>query len=272
MNVGGTAYLAVGSGGVTAGTGVQPVLNNLYALGTSGLQWSNVYSVLGTFTGSVSMTGGANFGSVAASSNVDLTKHIALYGSTYGFNVIGGTLNLLANSSSAPAASFSVSSGVAGLTVNPGGNSNNANVAVDGGAALFRSLLLRTTPSLGATGLTRWAIRADNSGESGSNAGSNFIIQNYDDTGAAIAGTPITITRSSGAVVFGTQVSLTGVTNVNAANGLAIGLAGPTIRSGAGAATGTQPSGSIWISTNGSAGARIYVSQGGGTWVPIASV
>jgi len=47
---------------------------------------------------------------------------------------------------------------------------------------------------------------------------------------------------------------------------------GITIRSGTGAATGTQPSGSIWIRTDGSAGARIYVSQGAGTWVPIAAV
>jgi hypothetical protein len=45
-----------------------------------------------------------------------------------------------------------------------------------------------------------------------------------------------------------------------------------TIRAGTGAATGTQPSGCIWIRTDGSAGARIYVSQGAGTWVPIAAV
>jgi hypothetical protein len=49
-------------------------------------------------------------------------------------------------------------------------------------------------------------------------------------------------------------------------------VSGPSIRSGTGAATGTQPSGSLWIRTDGSAGARIYVSQGDGTWTPIASV
>jgi hypothetical protein len=53
MNVGGTAYLAVGSSGVTAGTIVQPVLDNVYTLGTSGNRWSNFYSVIGTFTGTV---------------------------------------------------------------------------------------------------------------------------------------------------------------------------------------------------------------------------
>ena len=48
--------------------------------------------------------------------------------------------------------------------------------------------------------------------------------------------------------------------------------AGPNITSGAGVASGTQPSGSIWIRTDGAAGARIYVSQGGGTWIAIATV
>jgi hypothetical protein len=48
--------------------------------------------------------------------------------------------------------------------------------------------------------------------------------------------------------------------------------AGPVISSGTGVASGTQPSGSIFIRTDGAAGARIYVSQGGGTWIAIATV
>jgi len=56
------------------------------------------------------------------------------------------------------------------------------------------------------------------------------------------------------------------------ASSVTLGTGAVTIRSGTGAATGTQPSGSIWIRTDGSAGARIYVSQGAGTWVPIAAV
>jgi hypothetical protein len=60
----------------------------------------------------------------------------------------------------------------------------------------------------------------------------------------------------------------TGLTAVD----LMAGPSGVTIRAGTGAATGTQPSGSIWIRTDGSAGARIYVSQGAGSWVPIAAV
>lgn len=52
-----------------------------------------------------------------------------------------------------------------------------------------------------------------------------------------------------------------------------VGVAGgPTIRSGAGAATGTQSSGSIWIRTDGAAGSRIYINQGGSTWAAVAGV
>jgi hypothetical protein len=57
---------------------------------------------------------------------------------------------------------------------------------------------------------------------------------------------------------------------VTAASGVAIGT--PTIRSGTGAATGTQPAGSLWLRTDGAAGSRIYVSAGGGTWAAIAGV
>lgn len=48
--------------------------------------------------------------------------------------------------------------------------------------------------------------------------------------------------------------------------------AGPTIRSGTGAATGTQPKGSLWMRTDGAAGTTLYVSQDGGTWNPVAGV
>ena len=57
------------------------------------------------------------------------------------------------------------------------------------------------------------------------------------------------------------------------AGSLVIGaVGGPTINAGSGVASGTQPSGSIWIRTDGAAGARLYVSQGAGSWLPIATV
>lgn len=47
---------------------------------------------------------------------------------------------------------------------------------------------------------------------------------------------------------------------------------GPTWTSGTGAPGTTQPKGSIWSRTDGGVGTTLYISQGGGTWNPIAGV
>ena len=48
----------------------------------------------------------------------------------------------------------------------------------------------------------RWQLVDDNSAETGGNAGSDFSLRSYDDTGALI-GSPITVNRQSGAVGLG---------------------------------------------------------------------
>lgn len=53
---------------------------------------------------------------------------------------------------------------------------------------------------------------------------------------------------------------------------ITLNTSGPTICSGTGAATGTQPKGSIWMRTDGAVGSTLYVSQGGGTWTAVAGV
>jgi hypothetical protein len=66
---------------------------------------------------------------------------------------------------------------------------------VDGAAGSTRSIIFRT----GGTG--RWIIRANGTAESGSHAGSNLeILARADDGGANV--TPLTITRSNGAISF----------------------------------------------------------------------
>lgn len=47
---------------------------------------------------------------------------------------------------------------------------------------------------------------------------------------------------------------------------------GPNIRAGTGAASGTQPAGSLWLRTDGSTGSRLYVSAGSGTWNAVSGV
>ena len=51
-----------------------------------------------------------------------------------------------------------------------------------------------------------------------------------------------------------------------------ISAAGPTITSGSGVPGSTQPKGSLYTRTAGGVGSTLYVSQGGGTWNPVAGV
>jgi len=49
-------------------------------------------------------------------------------------------------------------------------------------------------------------------------------------------------------------------------------ITGPTWTTGTGAPAATAPVGSIYSRTDGTAGARLYVSAGAGTWTPVATV
>lgn len=51
-------------------------------------------------------------------------------------------------------------------------------------------------------GLARWKWRANNASESGSNAGSNLLLNSYDDAGSFLA-TVMEITRSTGSILLG---------------------------------------------------------------------
>ena len=76
---------------------------------------------------------------------------------------------------------------------------------------------------------------------------------------------------SGGAATRLMDISATG--QVTAYNGFApMSPTGPNIRSGTGAASGTQPKGSLWMRTDGAVGSTLYVSQGAGTWNAVAGV
>ncbi|GIL18427.1 MAG: hypothetical protein BroJett040_21780 [Oligoflexia bacterium] len=55
-----------------------------------------------------------------------------------------------------------------------------------------------------SSGVVRWSVATDTSAESGSNAGTNFSINRYDDAGNFL-GSPLWITRSNGNVGIGTS-------------------------------------------------------------------
>lgn len=69
----------------------------------------------GTFSNSVAFGSGVTFGNKLASSATDLSKHLALWGATYGISVTGNTVNIVANGSLA--AKFT-SSGVTSVGFN----------------------------------------------------------------------------------------------------------------------------------------------------------
>lgn len=61
--------------------------------------------------------------------------------------------------------------------------------------------------------LDRWRIESNNVAESGSNAGSNFVIERYNDAGALL-GAALSIVRSSGAATFGGDLTLSPAASV----------------------------------------------------------
>lgn len=83
---------------------IVPTSNNARNLGTSSLRWSNVYSVLGNFSGAVTMSSTLNVGSYLTTNNEIIVNHSnafrAVYGN-YGFFIRNDGINayfLLTNS------------------------------------------------------------------------------------------------------------------------------------------------------------------------------
>lgn len=122
-------------------------------------------------------------------------------------------------------------------------------VRITGDAGTNRSVFFYT----GAN--DRWCFRADNAAESGSDAGSNFVILNTLDSGAG-GGTPFKITRATGKVTLGL---------VGASAGLELGASGPRDMVGTGSPEGvvTAPVASTWRDTAATTGAIRWVKATG---------
>lgn len=95
-----------------------------------------------------------------------------------------------------------------------------ANLGIDAAAGANRTLTGYTS------GLARWQIRLGNStAESGSNAGSDFSIFRYDDSGISL-GVPLTITRSTGTVAIGGTFTVSTAAQPDANDGASLGISG----------------------------------------------
>lgn len=85
------------------------------------------------------------------------------------------------------------------------GAASNASITIKSDTGTSRNILTQMGTAL------RWAMRlGDTSAESGSNAGSNFVLIRYDDAGTLL-GTPISVIRSTGIVSFEGQPTVGGV-------------------------------------------------------------
>ena len=196
---------AVGTGTTWARADhVHPVDTSRYAAtNPSGYQTAaQVTTSLGSYMPLVggAFSGGVNFGSNFAASPGDLSKHIALYGSSWGLSVTSGRLNLIGSTSVvagngtndflsiANGATTVVGSATAALSLSKGGSGSGAFVSSYTGAVVGANL--------------RWQIVLGNgTAEGGSNAGSDFELRNCSDTGAQLS-SPLTITRKTGQIII----------------------------------------------------------------------
>lgn len=103
-----------------------------------------------------------------------------------------GANTVYANIGAGPAA-VSLTSFLSALGLSTTSSPVFANIQINGAPATDRRV------NFLSAGLVRWSIATDNSTESGSNAGSNFIVQRFTDAGALI-GTALEINRATGAV------------------------------------------------------------------------
>jgi hypothetical protein len=111
---------------------------------------------------------------------------------------ITGLANALAAKADLAGAIFSGPLGVA----RRGGN---AILSIDGDAGRVRQLIWQTE------GLARWILQADETTESGANAGSDLVLMNRSDTGAYVS-TALRVKRETGEFQFGRRPSWAGYT------------------------------------------------------------
>lgn len=103
--------------------------------------------------------------------------------------------------------------------------------------------------------LRRWNVNRAWDAESGSNAGSTFNINRYNDAGGWLS-TSVSIDRATGRVTFG---------DVTTSSGIELGSGGPRITIGTGAPSHSAPNGSVYLRTDGTATTTLYV-RAGGAW------
>jgi hypothetical protein len=193
--------------------------------------FSTIYNAALNRTGGT-MTGSLTAQNILAAANN--TYDIGTTGTRFKDAWFAGTVTAGPGSFTTLAAS-STSALTGNVTV--GVNGAAATLFLNGPAASNRMIQMNTA------GTMRWQILANNTAESGSNAGSDFVINAYTDAGAGI-GTAMSITRSTMAASFAGPVgalstlSVTGNLAVNTNKFTVTALTGNTTVAGTLGVTG----------------------------------
>lgn len=265
------------SGGVVTGvtiidwpTAISPPAN---PVATTSLQFANAGQASGSgltlnLTWSVANTlalqtsgGATTFGGPVTLPTGSTGPWLLLVGGTVTgattFSAVGTALSVTNNATIGGVAT--VGSGANNiLTITPGAASTNTvalNVSGTGAIAVNTGLDFGSTVAVGPNSLVRHLnLYGGQYGMSVTSGRLNHVVAS-----------------GSGAHVF--MAGSTDLASISPTLGIVVGATGaPTIRSGTGAATGTQPKGSLWMRTDGAVGSTLYVSQGGGTWNAVAGV
>ena len=121
-------------------------------------------------------------------------------------------------------------------------------------AGNYRSFSIDSASSL------RWQFGADNTAEAGSNAGSDFFVNAFDDSGTAL-GTVLKLTRSTLGASFGGPLAVTGaITSSAAISGTSLSTAGSVTANGGMTTTGDLRGGTVTATGDLSAGGTARVA------------
>jgi hypothetical protein len=137
------------------------------------------------------------------------------------------------------------------------------------GSATATSAALRShatairTIELYDTNILRWAA--------GNNNTDDWALARYDAAGAFVSNA-YTVSWATGLMTVPSLAATALSSPAITVTTLTITTGGPTFRAGTGAPTGTHPRGSQWTRTDGAAGTTLYISQGAGSWLPVAGV
>lgn len=160
------AFTTLSATGAVSGAGFTNLLASPPAIGGTTAAAGN-FTTLGV-SGALSAAGGLNFGSQVVATTIDLSKHIALYSTSWGFNLTTNQINVVTNAGSAgffdpsglnipighttpTAGTFTTAQANSGFIVGAAGPTITSGSAAPAATQPVGSLYLRTGGAVGAT-------------------------------------------------------------------------------------------------------------------------